>query len=231
MPTRRAPRRARRAPRRTFRRRVKRSRARQSLGMNVAGLFGAPTIRRSMRYIQNLTMTSTTGAIATNVFMANGLYDPDISGGGHQPRWFDQIMPYFNHFCVVGAKITVVFSPHSGTVPTIPITVGIAKRAVVGTESNAMEYQENGNCVWRSLPVDGSARTMSMTFSTRKFFGKKYSVDNYDLKGSQTANPLEQAFFHVFIDPVYGTESPVVAAQVLIDYIAVFSEPNTVAQS
>ena len=229
MPYRKPRRTARRRPTRA-RRRVRRKRARPRLS-GVVGLFGTPTIRRTMRYIDNLTLTSTVGAISTNVFSANGIYDPNISGTGHQPRWFDQIMPYFNHYCVIGSKITCTFSHTSNTTATTPITVGIAKRAISTTEPGMTNYTENGDCVWKSSPHNASNRTVSMSFSPRKYFGKKYTVDNYDLKGTIASNPSEQAFFHVFMDPVNSSESPSISAQVLIEYVVVFSEPNTVSAS
>lgn len=197
----------------------------------VSGLFGSPTVRRPMRYQANKTLTNIAGVIDVEVFSANGLWDPDISGSGHQPRWFDQIMPHFNHYCVVGSKIDVNFA-HTGNVsPTTPLMCGISRRASATTEPSDNYYIENGATRWVSVPHDASQRKASLTFSAKKYFGKKYTVDNYDLKGSVGANPAEQAYYHIWMSPTTGTEQPNISANILINYIAVFSEPNMVAQS
>ena len=44
------------------------------------------------------------GIPASYVFSANGLYDPNITGIGHQPRGFDQLMALYDHYVVIGVR-------------------------------------------------------------------------------------------------------------------------------
>ena len=39
----------------------------------------------------------------------NSLFDPNLSGLGHQPRGFDQLMAVYEKYTVVAAKITVCY--------------------------------------------------------------------------------------------------------------------------
>lgn len=57
--------------------------------------------RCTLRYSDIYTMTSTSGSVALQVFKLNSAYDPDSTGAGHQPRFFDQFCtatgPYLNY--------------------------------------------------------------------------------------------------------------------------------------
>ncbi len=62
-----------------------------------------------MRYFADVELDPGAGAMAAHIFSANGLFDPDITGVGHQPYSFDQWMAVYDHYHVVGAKISVTF--------------------------------------------------------------------------------------------------------------------------
>ena len=62
-----------------------------------------------LTYSSNVSINpGAAGTPAAYVYRANGLYDPDLTGGGHQPRGYDQFTPMYNHWTVVGAKVTVL---------------------------------------------------------------------------------------------------------------------------
>jgi hypothetical protein len=44
-----------------------------------------------MKYISNDVLTSTSGSPEYISFTMNGLFDPDISGTGQQPQYFDEM--------------------------------------------------------------------------------------------------------------------------------------------
>lgn len=69
-------------------------------------------LKNTLRYAATFNLPCTLGAYAQHFFCANGLYDPDISGTGHQPRGFDNLMAIYNHYTVTSSRITVsVISP------------------------------------------------------------------------------------------------------------------------
>jgi hypothetical protein len=65
-----------------------------------------------LKYCSTKQYTSGTGGIVgtTNTFQLNGLYDPDITGAGHQPYGFDQITPFFSVYTVRRAWATITIS-------------------------------------------------------------------------------------------------------------------------
>jgi len=64
---------------------------------NTMPIFSAKTTR-ALRYSDYFQLTTTSGAVSTYVFAANGLYDPNITGTGHQPMGFDQLLQFYNHY-------------------------------------------------------------------------------------------------------------------------------------
>jgi len=73
----------------------------------------------NMRYTTPINLSSSTGGLANIQFNANDLYDPEVATGGHQPMGYDTMSSLFNHYVVVGAKISIQLSRNSGTSPII----------------------------------------------------------------------------------------------------------------
>lgn len=72
--------------------------------------WGFPnSIITTLRYCENLTLTSTTGATTSKVFRANGTFDPNYTDTGHQPMFRDQWAAIYDYYTVLGSKIKVTF--------------------------------------------------------------------------------------------------------------------------
>lgn len=59
------------------------------------------------------TLTSYTGS--QYVFRLNSLYDPDLTGTGHQPYGFDQYAALFNRYKVDKVTVDVIFTTPGGS--------------------------------------------------------------------------------------------------------------------
>lgn len=184
-----------------------------------------------LRYCTTVDIDPPLGSSASHLFRAGSPFDPDFTGVGSQPRYFDQIMPLYDHFTVIGSKITVkVANPH-----TTPYIVGVQLNgngtAVV--KVNDLIEQRNSTYKWIGHAYAKSAiNTITKSYSPKKFLGISNPLANDQLRGSISANPAEDAYFAVTVgshDPaVNGLALPLV---IIIDYIVVFTEPRTVAQS
>ena len=148
---------------------------------------------------------------------------------------FDQWMQFYDHYTVIGSKITVTF------MPTDPSTVALGT-AIIGIYlgdsptnlSGAFsvdEMIEQGKTVYTQL-ASPTPKTLTRKFSTKKFFGTKNVNGQPEYKGTTASNPDDQAYFHVWVGPT----SPVwdageVRVTIKIDYIAMLTEPKFLAQS
>lgn len=182
------------------------------------------------RYVDDVTIDPAIGGVATHVFSCNGMYDPNITGTGHQPHGFDQWMTFYNHFTVVGAKITATAMTDTEANAN-QYWFGVAVRPGTTLVTNSTLAREDGMMKWRYNSGKQAKTTVSRKFSTKKFFGVKTPIAEHDYRGSNSANPNEQAYFHVTAGAI-GTNDPyAVECQVVIEYIAVLTEPKPVGQS
>ena len=182
------------------------------------------------RYFYSDQLNPGVGGInAVNVFSANSLHDPDVTGSGAQPRGFDQIKELYDHYTVVGAKITVVFMSQSGT--TVPIICGIALADSATTHTATVDYMEQRNVVSGGLGETDARTTLVKTFSARKFLGRPHPLSEDDLRGTALTSPNERAYFHVFASPTYSVDAGAISYYAIIDYLAVWTEPKNPDQS
>lgn len=194
----------------------------------------APRTRRfKLRYVNSVTLDPPVAGVTANYyFSANGMFDPNITGVGHQPLGFDQYMAMYDHYVVTKSKCTVYNQNNSSD----PICLGIFLNDDTANLHNTVEQiNEQPNTKWRYLSADGngaSAGTVTKYFNTAKDLGRKSVLSDPQLKGSAAANPTEQMFYQIYLgtlDP--AMDHPGTVVQVIIEYEGYFIEPKDLAQS
>lgn len=208
------------------RRYVRKSRAPKSKAYAPLGTIHAA----NLRYCDNQTIDCGAGVSGDYVFSANGMYDPNITGVGHQPSGFDQMMTFFDHYCVTGSKCTV----RAASTVTAPFYVGIALRddnvPLLGVSLQTLF--EQAGIVFKLCNYGDSSRPVTVwrNFSMRKFMrGAKVGEAGY--RGDAASNPTEQAYFHVIVCPAAGEDLAAQRILVQLDYHAVFTEAKPLATS
>lgn len=224
---------AKRGPRRNYRRR----RSRYHKRLPLAGMPKSKMVR--LRYCQEITLNPTSVNPAVNDFRANDLRDPDFTGGGHQPSGFDQMMPFYDHFTVVGSKISMKFIPTTAgnLVPGyfgIALTDAIGRVGTLGSSDAILESRICG----KSYKVGGSynsqdtkSPTVYKSFSASKFFGKKAIVGADQYRGNTATSPTEEAIFECWASSAGLNDPDAMTFLITIDYIAVLTEPKSIPQS
>lgn len=190
-----------------------------------------------MKYVTQFALDSPSGAPSGHVFRANGLYDPDVTGGGHQPLGFDQIMgKFYNHFTVVGSKLTMtpviggsdqwqtygVMTTDSGTVVASMANIGqlLEQERTTGVKPTGILNLASGR------PYNAIGK-----FSLKHFFkgSNKYTTS---LKGTSSADPTEQAYFECYACPLSGVNPESHNFIAVIVYCVMFTDPvNILTQS
>lgn len=193
-----------------------------------------PTCVAKLRYCTNVTISPTAGLMKYHQFRANDLYDPDVTGTGHQPMGFDEIMVNYNHFTVVGSKLNAQFNGGTvGYLAAIALYSGVSDTTLVPSE-----VKERQRTKWRFIPNNGGDRptrvSLTKKFSAKKYFHVKAIIGESQYKGTNSGSPTEQAYFTVYAGPDDDggtTNIGSVSVSITIEYIAVFSEPKAIGQS
>lgn len=197
--------------------------------------FPFPTSRVcKLKYAEQFTINPAVGTVGTYVFSANGLYDPNITGFGHQPYGFDQLCALYDHYVVLASKITFTVFTGSNT-DTFSIGIKLDDDASITTTPNALLEQpyfkfvnvtNGGNAANRVI------NSVTKTFSANRFFKIKNPSMKDTLEGNSSSNPSEGAFFTCCLVPVDTSQDlTTYTCQAIVEYIAKFSEPKDLAQS
>jgi hypothetical protein len=195
-----------------------------------APVFPARVLKR-LRYSDNFNLAGASGVVASYVFAANGLFDPNITGTGHQPMGFDQLMLSYNHYIVTECRATVLFRNNSGAgcCPQVSIKVdaGSTPSTVVNT---ILEFGLNDHTVLEAAGTMGANKVLSAAVSIKQFEGVQDVVDNIDFRGSVAANPAEITYFHVQSWDTLGLSTSV-QCEVILEYASWFVEPRVLTPS
>lgn len=191
------------------------------------------TFKAVHRYIENgISLNPTVGGLAaTQVYSANGMYDPNITGTGHQPLGFDQLGLMYYHYVVIGAKLKVTYC---NTDVTYPQTVGVHIVANSTPDTDLVKLLENPNTKSLVLAPAGTSKsigTITYNLNPNKFLNRSKPMSDSTLKGTTSANPGESCFYHVFAAPLESVNSGPVTCAVTIEYNAIWFEPKILASS
>jgi len=178
-------------------------------------------------------MTYVAGSYATRLFSANGAYDPDISGTGHQPMGFDQMMAVYEQFVVLRSHIKISFiSASDATRVAVYLTPDT-------TAQTPITLMENG--LLKSEIVCGTTdsgthrmKTIELTCDIPKYFGKTKDdiIADPQMYGTIAANPGEQVYFAIAAwDPFSSSSEGIIAYDVTLSYDVYYWEPKKLTPS
>lgn len=228
-------------PKATGASRAKKRYYRRRRGLQNLSLQVLPIVQfKKMRYADTATLSINNAFTAQKKYSLNGLYDPDITGGGHQPLGFDQMMALYNKYCVLGAKISIRMRAGS-TANTYPMNL-IGEKSLLSSlqYSSGSQPLEKPTCKLITQNTSASnvynpEKNMKFWFSAKKQFRAKNrrdltSVDHYN--GDSSSNPDQQVFFYLTYQAQNLQQTTATLyIDVVLEYIAAFHDRKQLAQS
>lgn len=194
------------------------------------------------RYCSAISIDAAATVFGKYTFSANSLYDPDVTGTGHQPLGYDQWSEFYNHYTVMSSKISVTFVCRETVSPSTldDAVVGIClmdDNSIPFADVNTMREQGRARFKYMSSRLSVGPQTVTHTYDARRFHGVKDPEDNSALQGRMGnfgtgGPPGDQAMFILFVGPQDGaTDANNYLCNVTIDYIARLKEPREFTQS
>jgi len=172
------------------------------------------------------------------------LYSNKVSSGIYQAaEGYDTWKDRYQHFCVVGAKMSYTWEPTGTGVPSIFFShmSGVTPAIIQTTNSaviNTLPYinRHSVASIGVSSPKSAGLRG-NMKYSTRKFEGVTDPDDNSNLRGrfgnsasgGVGLDPGEQSYFNLAmapVDPATEGKMPSGVLRVKIEYITKLKEPT-----
>lgn len=180
------------------------------------------SIRTNHTYFERqVTLSPSLGVPGIYVYSANGMFDPNITGGGNQPLGFDQMTPMFDHYSVIYSKITVDFY-YTGTSESAYVGVKLTDNSGSVTSPAPLACGESTGAL---VTDQKDSITISRSVNIGKFLGRPNVLNEDDLRGTSSSNPTEQAYWFLYNIPNGSANNDVVAI-VRIEYVAIWTEPK-----
>lgn len=222
-------------PRRYKKKRWKRkSRRRSRAPILAVGKSLVPANRLySVRYCDTVSLNPGVGGVTqTHLFRANHIHDPDASFGGHQPLGHDELAQFFNHYVVVGSKMTVKFQ--TITSDNYECGVYLAEDATPIVDVNRIREYQKGTVNYISGGSKQQANALS-TYSAKKFFGVGSVTSADKLWGTFGAVPdvdnFDQAYYHLWVHGAGDADEAPIYCHITIDYTIKMKEPKVLGSS
>lgn len=195
---------------------------------------GVPTQKVvNMRYCATQAITGTLGALGTYVFSANSIYDPDVTGIGHQPMGHDTMATLYNHYVVLGSRVRVDWGQNSANSGTQDTVVGCLLNDDSTTGHSSFEsILESRKGTYKFLTTGRNSQSTYSKFSAKKFFNVKDVKDNLDRIGGTFGTTVgDNALYILWAQARDGASTITANFTITIDYIVLCSEPKDLTQS
>ncbi len=185
-------------------------------------------------YEMQIPLAGASGILDTHYFSANAVYDPDITGTGHQPIGFDQAMLFYEQWVVLSSKITVSFYNNAAAYTRVGVFLN-------PDTNNPTIYGVMENGYMRSNVVSGTAigaehnqKVVSLSCDSVAYFNSKTRNEHMmrdTFTGTAAANCTEQVYYGLFAFCAASATTTEVYADVEISYDVRFWEPRKLASS
>lgn len=205
-------------------------------------------------YTTQLQMDPSSGGSTSSVFSANGLYDPEVALGGHQPHGFNELTALFANYQVLSSTLEATLYPKTDGY-TWPATAGGNQAAFVvpnillgsilavclrdtstqftGSSVTATTLMERPGMKTKAVGSYQNPTRVRETFTVAKHYGKSKVVQDDTLHGTGSSDPSDGVYFHVILAPceAAGMNLPPQNVFIRIKYRARFFNPINLASS
>jgi len=181
-------------------------------------------LRCVLKYNQSYN-TSGSVSPASQVFRANSLFDPDLTGTGHQPNSFDQIAAIYGTYCVTASRATVqIVNQQSAT--------GL-KVAAVYSDQNVGSYTVENLCELKYAKSVTVSETTSgpnvvninfPTMSMSTLQGQRDLRDDPNNYTLVTTNPVDPTFFIIRVTSTDAVTTSAMGVNVTLWFDCTFKE-------
>lgn len=207
---------------------------------------GFPSRRTTvLRYVEDFSLDPGNGNSAVNVFAVNNLFDPNYTGSGHQPMFFDNYAQLYSKYKVNSATITFVcLSNHIVNTTTESLSGGSsiltnqffaanerAARMFILMDNSPTDYPadldnliEEGNpkLRWKYAPQNTTGRMHKVVQRCIPHKLLNLSFRDDTLSANTTDAPSNKMYFICGVDSMPNANADSMRYQVIITYNVTF---------
>lgn len=197
------------------------------------GAIAPPIMKTKLQYCdQNyLDVPASTESTDEFIFALNGVFDPNVSGAGTQPRGFDQWHALYTKHLVTACLVE--FMPSSNT--TARMVAGFYPSSIVTEASGSPDAIARADKMMVLAGSTGGLAAVKLTryYPMDKLFGQRITTESDEHCGSATANAASLQYLHLFGAHGSVTDATNIAIDytVKLVYYVTFFNPIRLAES
>lgn len=161
------------------------------------------------------------------VFRANDLFDPNFTGTGGQPMYFDQMMEIYNHFTVTSSFIEI--QPMGSTASTDFVMSCWIDDDTTFPSSTTINGQRPGAKFLSFNPGVSTPPVVRLGWNAERNYGPNV-LNNSLFRGNAASSPTEQMYYVIQVTDL-ALGSGTLPVRIKITYNAEFTELKTIAAS
>lgn len=190
-----------------------------------------PTLLMKMKYVTPITAIANAGNsyCVHQVFRANDLYDPDYTGTGHQPLYFDELCLVYGRFVVYGVLIEITAALQNAS---SPCGIAINAKPTVTSQPLAVTAEKPES---KYIMVNGGAKAVKFSryYDIAKLFGISrdalFSEDAYT--GTSSTSPSTQQYIIIASGPPDTNTGLTLNYNVELTYYVKWKQRNNIGSS
>lgn len=185
-----------------------------------------------LKWSVNLTYNPAIGVTSQNTFRANSIFDPDFTGAGTQPRYFDQWAALYNSYQVMACSVRHDCS----NLLAVPVYIATAFTDIDPTTLTLQSVCEQkfgmSHGVLGGVTGNGQ-KTITRYITMKQLHGLSNGTTQQDnLQALMTANPADPSFHKLCIQATdESTTASVAIRTTIIYYVRLFSLVNVAESS
>lgn len=184
-----------------------------------------------LSYVDRIDIATMVNAYTPYVFRGNSLFDPDVTGTGHQPLYFDQYSALYSKYRVLGSSLQLDVVNNSGV--SALFYAAEANTDVSTITAISTLYEQSRAAAPKLVPIAARITSrMKRYMSTRKVCGlTKTQVYDDTFAAGVTGSPSNVWYWNILFESVDGTTVINGHFMVKIDYYVQFFDRTLIGQS
>jgi len=197
-----------------------------------------PRVQRVLTYLQQVTLSSAAVAFqygAENVWRLNDMFDPDLTGGAHQPYGTDQMAALYGRYRV--KAITIDFTaipPSAQTALAVGLSVqpSNATATLVGNSVTGIGEQPNSHTMYlNATGIVSNVRQRFMIHEVEGLTSAQLDNNSTDYCALTTASPARAPLLRVALANMASTSVVAIPVMCRLEYEVEFFDRNILATS
>ena len=187
------------------------------------------------RYVENVQLPAAGGAgqLRQYVFACNNMFDPNVTGTGHQPLYRDEMAAMYKYYTVIASYIRVTYTQSESGLQNYGIVMTQDTSLNIDPTTTLEEYPYKPPT---SLSLTNRAPTRRSSFDAKKALKTSLAGilgdDTQRLAPGSSPSAKNAYYYVIWTAPVLATTTLSAATiQVEVSYITMWQDPVDAVQS